>query len=273
MQKKIFFLSFGGLRGWKKVIFFKMIYMNIFRGILFLGLLILQACSCGNGGLSRGTLRIGIDPNWYPVDFGTQTSYVNGFTEDLLLEIALYSGIEFERMPANWDNLLDGLREKKYDAVLTSLPPYEYNRAKYDFSGNFLDLGPVLIVPADVQEMDLDNPKGGLVGIISGASTVFELEKHPGVIIRNFDSIPDLLNAVVAGAVDAALLDRIPAVNYVGDLYAGKLKIVGSPLTEAGLHLVAPKRNARLVGLFNSSLDRLKKNKTLDTLLKKWQLE
>ncbi len=230
---------------------------------------ILLLSGCGSG--SKGVLRIGVDPNWYPIDFGSQTPYVNGYTEDLLLEISRYSGIEFERITANWDSLMEGLKEKKYDAVLSSMHPYVFNTAKYDFSSHFLTLGPVLIVPQEAEETELDHLP--LVGLITNDPAVLVLEKHPSVITRNFPTIPDLLEALVQGEIQGALLDRIPATNYVHDLYLGKLKIASDPLTDKGLHLVAPKGENRLVNAFNKSLEALQKRKTVSALLKKWQLD
>lgn len=230
-------------------------------------ILLLLLTGCGGG--SGGSMRIGVDTTWYPLDFGTQVSYVNGYTEDLLLEMARYSGMQFELINANWDALREGLKEKKYDAILTSMPPYEYNTAKYDFSVNYLDLGPVLIFPVDAKQTNLSKMDGDLVGLITNDPAVLLLEKYPSLIIRNFPSIPDLLNALVNGDIQAAILNQIPAVNYVGDLYAGKLKIVGGPMNNAGLHLVAPKGE---IHAFNRNLESLRKKKTVATLLKKWGL-
>jgi ABC-type amino acid transport substrate-binding protein len=236
----------------------------------FIRLLILAfvACSCGSDGF-RGTTRIGIDTKWYPIDFGSQTAYVNGYTEDLLLEMAIYSGMTFELVPANWDALTEGLKERRYDAILTSMPPYDYNLAKYDFSKNYLDLGPVLIVPIGATQSKLTELEGHLVGIINNDPSALILEKHPAIIIRNYNSIPELLNAVAAGDIQAALLAKIPAVNFVKDLYAGKLKISSDPLSDAGLHLVGPKGR---IGRFTKTLEALRKRKSLDSLLKKWGL-
>jgi polar amino acid transport system substrate-binding protein len=218
---------------------------------------------------SGSTMRVGVDTKWYPLDFGPQTSYVNGFTEDLLLEMARYNGMQFEMISANWDTLLDGLKANKYDAILTSMPPYEYNMAKYEFSKNYLDLGPMLIVQAASNAKDLSDLGRQMVGIITNDTTALILEKHPTIIIRSYSSIPDLLNAVASGDIQGALLARIPAVNFVGDLYINTLKIVGEPLSDAGLHLVAMK-GTRIQG-FTKTLDSLKKKKTLSTLLKKWK--
>lgn len=237
---------------------------------LILCMLLLTGCSCGSR--SRSVLRVGVDPNWYPIDFGAQTSYVNGYTEDLLLEIARYSGLEFERVTANWDTLMEGLNQKKYDAVLSSMQPYVFNTAKYDFSGNFLDLGPVLIVPIHAQQADLAKMKGELIGIIAGDPAIVHLEKYPSLIVRNYSAIPDLLNALVRGDIQGAVLDRIPALNYVSDLYSGQLQIIGAPLNDKGLRLVAPKGRSRFVVLFNKSLEALQKRQAVEKLQKKWQL-
>lgn len=237
---------------------------------LFLILLsLLTGCSCDRGGL-RGPMKIGIDPTWYPIDFGPQTSYVNGYIEDLLLEMALYSGMEFELVQANWDALREGLKRGKFDAILTSMPLYDYHQESYESSDNALNLGPVLIGPAGGEALDLKKMGGQLVGTVANSPAVLVLEKYPDLILRGYPTVPALLNAVVAGEIQAAVLDRIPAVNFVKDLYAGKLKIVSQPLTDGGLHLVA--RKGRLQS-FNDTLRVFEKKKKMDPLLEKWSLK
>lgn len=239
------------------------------KRLWFFCILLLMGCSGG----SKGVLRIGVDPNWYPLNFGSQGPYVNGYTEELLLEIARYSGLELERIPANWDTLAEGLQRKKYDAILTSMEPYVFNTAKYDFSPPFLELGPVLIVPAESSDSDLTKMQAKRIGVITNDPAVLVAQKCPTLIIRAYPTIPDLLNSLTNGEIDGALLDRIPAVSYVNDLYAGKLKIASPPLAEKGLRLAAPKGKSSLVGHFIRALESLKKRKSLAQLQKKWQLD
>ncbi len=230
-----------------------------------------HGCGCDRGG--RGSIKIGVDPNWYPLVFGAQNSYVNGFTEELLLDISKQSGLEFERLSGNWDALFEGMKQGHYQAVLSSLPPYEFNLALYDFSHNFLDIGPVLIVPEGGPKSDLDKMSGEHIGVIAGDPAVLILQKHEGLIVRNYHSIADLLEAVANGEIEGALLNRVLAGSYVSDLFAGKLKIAGPPLSDAGLHLIVIKgKQPYLVAQFNKSLTLLKKKKRLQALLRKWQL-
>jgi polar amino acid transport system substrate-binding protein len=231
----------------------------------------LNGCGCDRGG-SRGPIKIGIDSNWSPLVFGAQNSYVNGFTEELLLDVARQSALEFERIPASWDNLFEGMKQGQYQAVLSSLPPYEFNTALYDFSHNFLDIGPVLIVPEGAHKTDLEKMSGEHIGVIAGDPAVLILQKYE-LIVRNYPSVADLLNALANGEIEGALLNRVLAGSYVSDIFAGRLKIAGPPLNDAGLHLIVMKgKQPFLVSQFNKSLDLLKKKKRFQALLRKWQL-
>ena len=224
---------------------------------------------CGCTSSSRGALKIGIDPDWYLADFGLQTAYVNGYTEDVLLELSRYSGMQFELIRTNWDNLLDGIRDGKYEAVVSTLPLYEYNLAKYDFSENFLSTGPVLIVPYQSNQTSLEQLEGDLVGVITGDPAELILAKHPTIVIRKFSSIPELLEAVALGDIEGALLDYIPAVNYISDLYVEVLQIAGKPLTNDGIHLIGKKG---AINAFNKNLKSILKTKKLQKLQQKWSI-
>jgi ABC-type amino acid transport substrate-binding protein len=114
---------------------------------------------------------------------------------------------------------------------------------------------------------------GEHVGVIVGDPAVLLLQKHEGLIVRNYPTAVHLLEAVTNGEIEGALLDRVVAGNYVSDLFSGKLRIAGQPLTDAGLHLIVMKgKKPLLIGQFNKSIALLKKKKRLQALLRKWQL-
>ena len=228
--------------------------------------------SCSSSGSS--SVKVGIDPNWYPLNFGPQTSYVNGFIEDLLLQVSKNSGIKFEKIQTNWDTLYEGLQKDQYDAVLGSLPAYDFYAAQYSFSKNALDLGPILIVPSDAQISSLQEMENKRVGVINGSATIAVLQKDPKIMIRDtYPSIPDLLMAVAGEEIEGAVLEQIPAANYLQDLFKGKLKAATPPLNNSGLRLIVLKGDQDwLIAKWNQSIDQLKAKGVLRQLLKKWQL-
>lgn len=239
------------------------------RAILLLALLFFGGCS----DKPKEKIKIGVDSSWYPLNFGKQNAYVNGFTDELLLEVARHMHVEFEKLPATHDTLFFGLKEKRYNAVLTSLPPYTYNLAKYDFSQNILRVGPVLIVSTGAKKKKLDQMEWMTIGILAGDDPTLILRKYPNIMTRSYMSTIELLNAVVGGDVSGALLDRIPAVGYTTDLYQGKLIIATIPLDHAGIHLIAEKgKHEAFVKSFNDSITFLKKKKFYKDLLQKWSL-
>jgi ABC-type amino acid transport substrate-binding protein len=229
--------------------------------------------SCSSREQSRhGTYRIGVDASWSPLNFDTQQPYVNGYTEDLLLEISRYNGISFEKISATFDTLQDGLTKGKYDAILSSMPPLIFNTAKYDFSQNFLNTGLVLVTSANAKYDNLKDLSNELVGIIAGSPAAIVLEQNPKIIIRTYPSIATLFTGIMNGEIEAAVVDRLPAAAYVRDLYNEKLKIVNT-LTSSGLHAIAKKDSGHLIHMFNQAIEHMKKKKTLNSLEKKWQLE
>jgi ABC-type amino acid transport substrate-binding protein len=235
-------------------------------------LAVLTSCGCGSSARS-GSIRVGVDPTWAPLSFDALQPYVNGYTDEVLQEISRFSGLEIEKVETSWDMLLNGLTTGKYDVVLCSLPPYNFNQAKYDFGVNYLELGPVLIIPANANYSNLREMNGELVGVITGDPAVLVVEKFPDVIIRNYTTIQDVLNAVAKGEIEAAVIDRLPASNYVHDLYAGKLKIASAPMSEVGLHAVTLKgHSARFMKAYNHGIEQLKKKKAIESLEKKWSL-
>ncbi len=239
---------------------------------LFL-LFVMTACSCG-GKFSGPPVRLAVDSTWVPLNFGELQPYVNGYTEDLLLEISRYSGLKFEKITANANTLFDGLQRGQYDAVLSSLPPYSFNTAKYEFSDNFLDLGPVLITAKTSSYKELKQiPSDNLIGILVNDPAAQLIQKHPTLIQRNYNSIHELLDAVVAGEIAGALLDRLRAAAFVRDLYQQTLHVASSPLSTEGLRLLQKKSSlSPALRLFQKSLQALQDKKKIEELQKKWQL-
>ena len=234
-------------------------------------LLLVFLQSCGSNS-SRQVVRVGIDSTWYPFDFGEETSYVNGFVEELLLEISKGSSLEFEWIAANTDSLYEEMQKGLYKIVLGSKERYDFNLALYDFSNDVLQLGPVLIVPALMKIEHLEEMEGKWVGALEEDPAIGVLQQYPSIFPRAvYRSIPELLNGIKLGEIDGALLDFFPAVQYVGDLFKGELRIAIAPLTPAGIRFIALK-NDPLIFQFNRELHRLEKKKILQKLLAKWGL-
>lgn len=245
--------------------------MSRICSLLFAMFMILMSCS--NSSSNQGC-RVGVDASWYPLDFGPRSNNVTAFSTELLADIGKLEKIPFVKVTVSWDVLMDGLQKDRYEAILTSMPPYIFNQKQFDFSDIYLPLGPVLVVPTNSKIQTLDQLEGKEIAVISGSTSSLILEKSKGVIIRDYDSIPTALNAAVSGTVDGAMVDILSAVAYCRDIYQGELKIVTPPLNDEGLRLITKHEAApQLIKGFNNGLKKLQKNGSYNKLLDKWSLQ
>lgn len=241
------------------------------RLIFLLVCLFLSACSSSGSKTER---RIGVDPSWFPLFLAGRENSVTGFSTELLKEIGKIEKISITKVSVNSDNLVEGLQMGKYDAILSSIPPYVFNQQIYDFSELYLPTGPVLVMPINSEFDSFGKLSGKEIGIVPGTKGALLLEKYPAILIRAYDSIPKALNALVHGTIDGALIDVLSAVAYCQDLYQKELKIVTPPLTTEGLRLLTLHGKASdLLLHFNRGLNKLKTTHTYDKLLMKWNLK
>jgi ABC-type amino acid transport substrate-binding protein len=216
-------------------------------------------------------IRIGVDPYFYSLNFKGQETWVFGFVGDLLLELGKRGGMDFERVNANWDSLLEDLG-KNYEAVIGSVRPYNFLEEKYCFSPIFLPTDPVLILPVHSKVAALKEMKDLIVGVIKGSSDLLIVQKYPEIFIKEFDSLSELLNAIDRGQIDGGLGGQVAVATYLKDLYRGKLKMTEPFMEEEGLRFILLKKEKEtLLPELTHLVNTLKKKKLLE-LQQKWNL-
>lgn len=235
---------------------------------IFFLFLLLAGCAS-----PKQTYRIGIDSTWGSEDFGPMRSYVNGFLSEIFLELAEEHSITFEMEEARSYQMLEGLESKHFDAILSVLPPHSFHLARYDFSENLLDTGPVMVVPVDSKLSKLSQLKKEAVGVIAQDPTMILLDRFQESMVRQYEGPYELLKALDQGEVEVALIPRLLAVHFVEDLYASKLRVVQGPLTDTGIHLITLKKeHSRFLRWFDQRIKAYTQKHKLKALEKKWRL-
>lgn len=242
---------------------------RFFSYFLTLILIIIGGCSSPKSQV----LKIGIDPTWFPLDVINKEPYILAFSTELLQKIAQLKRIQLERVTVSWDNLLEGLNKKQYQGILSSLEPHVFNLEKYQFSENFLNTGPVLVMRENAVKSETDTFNEKEIAAFSQNDEQLLMQKYPDAFIRMYDSLQTALVDLTIGNLDAVLVDYLQAFSYVNDIYQNQLKIVSPPLNKEGLKLVTlAKEQQKLIQLFNEGLNELKKTGEYDELLKKWKM-
>ena len=239
------------------------------RFIAALSLTFLLACS----GSTTTPYKIGIDQSFFPLYLPKKEVNVLAYTNALLTDVGEKEGIALDRVSVGWDNLLQGLQDKKFDGIISSMEKYAFNEKKYSFSEPFLMTGPVLVVPYNSKVKSLKDLKDQELTIPEDPRVLSILEKYPSILTYKYSNIPEGIERVLQGKADAVLIPNVLAHGYIGDLYKDTLKIVTKPLTNEGLKLITLyEENEGLIKDFNKALKDFKKSGKLKELLKKWGL-
>lgn len=240
------------------------------RKLLILVCLAILA-SCGTS--KSSTYVIGIDPQWYPLELLGIEDNVLAFSIELLVEISKREKLPLAMITKSWDNLVEDLDKKQYDAMLSSMQPYTFFEKTYSFSNLYLKTGPVVVVPKTSKIRSAEDLQSKEVGVVIGSTSTILLQKIPGIILQSFTSIPLTLEGIRLEKVQAGAVPILVAQRFVTDLYANVLRITTPPLDDEGLRLITlHKAQPKLLDRFNRGLMKLKKEGTYDKLLAKWGL-
>jgi polar amino acid transport system substrate-binding protein len=244
------------------------------KNIRALFFLVLSFCCFGGCGTHHlKTYRIGMDPSWFPLDTANREANLFAFTNDLLKEIALRGKVRLERVSMSWDNLLDGLKLGRYDAVLTSMKPTIMNAKQYLFSDLILKTGPVLILPIQSEVKGLDELDYKILLVSKGSWILGFMSNYPDIELQFYTYVTDALEDLLKNKAYGTLVPLIPASTYVQDRYFNELKIVANPLLDEGIRLVSNKgKDTQLLDIFNKAIEEMKKDGSFQKLLEKWSL-
>lgn len=231
----------------------------IFRLLTIALLICSTSCSSSKDEPEFGEYSIGRDSLWFPLNFKLQTANINAFVNSLTATIARTEAVSMQIINIDWDSLYANLEEHRYAGAFTSLPMNPQNLNRFTFSHPFLLLGPVLIVPEHSQATSLETlPKSSVVGINQFDESVLIAQRYPSHIIELYQNMPQALEDLAAGRVDAVLMPTLEAKALVPNLYPGVLKIVTPPLSDKALRLITLKgENEKLIHHFNAGLQEL----------------
>jgi ABC-type amino acid transport substrate-binding protein len=244
---------------------------------IFFILLIVKGCS--NGGIiKKKTFIVGRESVWQIELLGRERS-LTGFTNDLLARIAEQNNIRFQWVEANPANLINGLDNRYFDFILTTLRPNVINQATYDFSELVFELGPVLIVRYEWQITSLKEMALKPIGIPYGMLTHFNALREPGVNVYDlslvyYNNINRALEDLTHDQIDGVILKAIPAYATTLGLYAKKLKVVTPPLNDEGFRFVSLKSSelTDVINMVNQSINKMREDGTYKALIEKWSL-
>ncbi|GIK58305.1 MAG: hypothetical protein BroJett015_39680 [Chloroflexota bacterium] len=158
---------------------------------------------------------------------------------------------------AGWEGMIQAVADGQYDAAADGITITEDRAQIVDFSDGYVSIEQRLLVRLDETRItsieDIVNDTSLILGTQTG-TTNYEtaLQYLPANRIQAFEQFPFAVQALIAGDIDAVIIDEISGLGYQGE-NADSLKLVGDSLSSDQLGFIFPK-GSELVGPVNQAL-------------------
>ena len=274
-------------------------------GIFFLSFVILFLSACAHPDaawdrvLETGVLRVGMDASFPPFETIAADGTLIGFDVDLARELGQRLGIEVQFV-ANlpYDGLYDALAVDRVDAVISALVIDPARMADFAYSTPYFDAGQVLVVwvggtdsewqvPVPVETMA--DMGGRRLAVEFGTQGDLEARKWArrvsGLTVVPYQTAAEAVAGVVAGEVDAALVDHVSALaagawpegqvgaradGAPGYRAGGGLIVAGTPVVEEPYAVAVRRESRHLLRSINEALSEMQADGTLEMLTAQW---
>jgi polar amino acid transport system substrate-binding protein len=174
---------------------------------------------------------------------------------------------------AAWEGMIQAVADGQFDMAADGITITEERAEIVDFSDGYINIEQRLLARIDEDRFDsvqsfVDNADltvGTQVGT-TNFETISALV--PADRVQAFEQFGFAVQALIAGDVDAVIIDETAGQGYVG-VNADQLKLVGESMSSDQLGFVFPK-GSDLVAPFNAALAELRANGTMDSLAEQY---
>lgn len=231
---------------------------------LLLGVSLLLA---GCGGKEEGkVIVLGTSPDYPPYEnVDTTTGEIVGFDIDIAKFIAEELGYELKIEGMDFNGLIAALQAGRVDFVMAAM---SVDPARdVDFSDIYFVANNTIVSREGYST--LEELSGKTVGVQLGSTQedVAEGIPNPGEI-RPLNRIPDIIQEIKAGRLDAAIIEDAVAAGYVANNEDLQFNVIETDEEEG--YAVALPRGSELLEDINKALKKLEDSGKKDELIKKW---
>ena len=156
----------------------------------------------------RGTLRVGLGL-FEPWSFCNEDGELIGFDIDVATKIAGDIGVEVEFVRTNWNYVIPALIAEEFDAIINDMAILPSRNLEVNFTAPYNTTGTYLVAniagtPDLATPASFNSPDIRLATRRGSAPVQFIANVFPNATVVLFDTDSEVLEAVVAGDVDAA---------------------------------------------------------------------
>lgn len=225
----------------------------------------------------RSVLRVAMDPTYPPFEFIHASSQgateVVGLDVDLAREIGRRLKVEIQIVNVGYDALYDALTAGQADLIISALYPDPWRSHNFAFSPPYFNAGEVMVVPQDMAVEDAADLVGRRVGVVFGTEGHMEalrweklLSPPPAILPQ--DSPDSVVNMLMAGDVDVAIVDNITA--QVTLSHTPGLRVLTPHIADEIYVIAGRQEDEPLIIEISKIIKKMQSTGEMDRIISKW---
>ncbi len=226
--------------------------------------------SAGLPDLGGREVTIAVENAYLPFNYiDPATGEPAGWDYDVWNEICSLINCTPVYVEAGWEGMIQAVADGQYDAAADGITITPDRAEIVDFSIGYINIEQRLLVRLDEDRIesidDIVNNEDLVLGTQTG-TTNYETAKSflPESRIQAFEQFPFAVQALLAGDIDAVIIDEVAGQGYLGE-NADKLKLVGPSMSSDQLGFIYPK-GSDLVDPVNAAIRELAQNGFLEAV-------
>ena len=220
---------------------------------------------------ARGTIIIGTDATYPPMEFHDEEGNIIGFDIDLGNAIAEILGVKAEFIDTAWDGIFPALDSKKFDIIMSSTSITEERLKSKDMSDPYFKTSQAIAVRKD--DDSIKGPEdlvGKVIAVQIGTTGDFAASEIEGVKeVKRFDTTDKAYMEVLNGRADAVVND-LSEVSYRMKLLPDMKVVTTFKEGEENYGVTMRKGETELLAAINDALAKLKESGKYQEIYDQW---
>lgn len=218
--------------------------------------------------VKKGALTFSMTGQYPPLNF-KKDGKLTGFDVEIGTEIAKRIGLEANPVTNPWETIIQGLKAKKYDAIIGSMTATPERDKQVDFTNPYYLSGAQIFVAEgnnDIQSKE--DLKGKTIGVIQ-ASTWKDMAEELSDQVKGYPTDVNALQDLELGRLDAVITDKIVGVSAQNEKGL-KIKEIGDLLNEDRVSVAVAEGNKELADKINEAIQSMIDDGTYEKISMKW---
>ena len=224
-------------------------------------------------------LKVAVEGKFPPFNYVDANGMLQGFDVEIADALCRNMKSRCTFVMQDWNDMIPGLLDSEYDAIVSSMSMSETRRQQVDFTERYYNSPSTMIAPKN-SGAGIDKPadlRGVRLGVASSTSQeAYARQHYPDAEIVIFESSPALYDALIEEQVDIVLEDKLAAYDWLSNTRAGLCcQFSGEDITDArffgeGAGIAIRKQDDALEAQLNEALDAIMTNGEYDMINAKY---